>query len=613
MGNLQYFTQKYIDWVIRLGRIRFSLLGIAILAAFALCIQILMSVFIVGKIYWIDIIRSISFGLISAPFVIYFFTKLVEKLENSRRELENSVIELRNEVSERVLAQEKLSIALEKLARINREKTTLLATISHELRTPLNGIIGLSRILMDENLTAQQHSYLKTIYISAVSLGHIFSDIIDLEKIDASHIKLVNAPVDVYSFLNDINNFSSLMAEQKHLKFSLVLPIDLPDWLEFDRVRLNQILWNLISNAVKFTEKGQITLEVKQCDNEVYQFIVTDSGSGIPTEELDRVFMLYYQVKENNKNTQGSGIGLAISKNLAHLMGGDLVVESQLGKGSSFTLFIKAKKSHPEESLVSNQVTSLSILLVEDIELNIIVAKAALEKLGHHVDVAMRGEEAIKLFEKNAYDFILLDIQLPDMTGFDVAKYLRTNYEEGIYDFLPPLIAFTANVMQSLEEYKRQGMDGVLRKPLSLNELIQCLNSYFDESSLISNSPSDLCLNKRDNVIDLSLLTLVGKQNFLANLKLFEETMPIYLSELRAAYEAYRLNKMVPLKLTQIVHKIKGAAGSAGLISVQLAVNKLQKSIENRNLESLSEQLIVLEQQWTNSVREAEWHTRKTP
>ncbi|HHF3713131.1 TPA: histidine kinase dimerization/phospho-acceptor domain-containing protein, partial [Haemophilus influenzae] len=163
MKNFKYFAQSYVDWVIRLGRLRFSLLGVMILAVLALCTQILFSLFIVHQISWVDIFRSVTFGLLTAPFVIYFFTLLVEKLEHSRLDLSSSVNRLENEVAERIAAQKKLSQALEKLEKNSRDKSTLLATISHEFRTPLNGIVGLSQILLDDELDDLQRNYLKTI------------------------------------------------------------------------------------------------------------------------------------------------------------------------------------------------------------------------------------------------------------------------------------------------------------------------------------------------------------------------------------------------------------------------------------------------------------------
>ena len=204
--NLKYFTQKYIDWVIKLGRFKFSLLGILVLAIWAILTQILLSIFIIGEIHWEDLLRSISFGLISAPFVIYFFTLLVEKLELSRLHLAKSVEDLRSEIQERICAEQSL-------AKINRDKTTLMETISHELRTPLNGIIGLSRILLDDELSDKQRNYLKTINISAISLSHILSDIIDLEKIDGLRIELHPVESDLTLIINNMTNIGALMAE----------------------------------------------------------------------------------------------------------------------------------------------------------------------------------------------------------------------------------------------------------------------------------------------------------------------------------------------------------------------------------------------------------------
>ena len=258
------FARRYVDWVVRLGKIRFSILGVLILAILALCTQMVLSLIFVGTIYWQDLLRSIVFGMISAPFVIYFFTLLVEKLERSRQALSHSVVKLQNEVQERLLAEKRLSAALDKVEKISRDKTTLMTTISHELRTPLNGIIGLSRILLEEQPTARQSSYLRTINSSAISLSHIFSDIIDLEKIDARRIELNRKETDLYALLNDISNFAVLIAGEKHLEFRLICPPTLPNWLMLDGVRLSQILWNLITNAVKFTPQGSVTLSIEQ-------------------------------------------------------------------------------------------------------------------------------------------------------------------------------------------------------------------------------------------------------------------------------------------------------------------------------------------------------------
>ena len=587
MKNFRYFAQRYVDWVIRLGRVRFSLLGIVILAILAICIQILLSTLLSDGIHWSDIVRSITFGLFTAPFVIYFFTLLVERLERSRLEL---------------------SKTLARLEKNSRDKSTLLATISHELRTPLNGIIGLSRILLDDKLTEQQN-YLNTINLSAVSLGHIFSDIIDLDKIDSKRIELNIQPCDFHSLLNDFYNFGTLMAEQKGLKFSLKLDDNLPNWLYLDRARLSQILWNLISNAVKFTDKGEVILTVKKIQDNQYQFSVADTGAGIASCELDKIFTMYYQVKDNIHRSAGSGIGLAISKNLAQLMQGDLTVESELDKGSTFYLTIIADKAQANEMNTETAMQHLSILLVEDVELNVVVAKSILEKQGHYVDVAMNGEQAILLFEKNTYDIVFLDIKLPDMSGFDIAQYLRKNYEEGIYDFLPPLIAFTANVMHSEEEYQEQGMDGVLRKPLSLIELRQCFKTFLgDDIECISDEEE---LPQVQEGINISLIELIGKSQAKANVDLFKQWMPIYLDELETAYDDYLANSDMQQTVSDVAHKIKGAAASVGLVNVQNIAKQAQDTSLPNWTSDIASWIKQLSNEWPQNLAELEAYLEK--
>ncbi|OOF69398.1 ATP-binding protein [Rodentibacter caecimuris] len=605
MQHIKSLAQRYIDWLIRLGRVKFSLLGIFLLAVFALSLQVLLSFFIIGDIYWLDIVRSIIFGLMSAPFVIYFFAVLVERLETSRQQLSRSVTELKKEVSERKQTENKLSIALDNLEEIHRDKSNLMATISHELRTPLNGIIGLSRILLDGNLTEEQRSYLKTISVSAVSLGHIFNEIIDMEKIDANRIRINLQPTALSSLLNDIQNFGVLLSEQKKLQFITDYDSNLPNWLMLDSVRLSQILWNLINNAVKFTQDGFIRLTVKGTSPQTYEFTITDTGIGIPNEELPYIFEMYYQVKkqpDNQINLVGSGIGLSVSKTLANLMGGDLTVKSQVGKGSTFILSITAMEALAPQQLDCYQGRHLNILLVEDLELNILVARSVLEKLGHQVDSALNGKQAIRLFEQNNYDLVLLDIQLPDMTGFQIAQYLRKRYEEGIYDSLPPLIAFTANVMHDEEEYLDQGMDGVLRKPLAIDELNTCLcvhlDEYFHEKPLSLNDQIE-----QSETLDLALLQLLNKSQIEQSLKMFEKMIPNYLIELKAYYQQYQSTGKLQ-QITHQAHKIKGAAASVGLRSIYQLANELEHLNVEYYDEKCKELINELENQYQKNMDE---------
>ncbi|EIJ67704.1 ATP-binding protein [Pasteurella bettyae] len=605
MKNMKFFAQQYVDWVIKLGRLKFSLLGFILIASLALCTHILLSLIFTGKIHWESLLYSVVFGVISAPFVIYFFALLVERLELSRQNLTNLVAELQQEIKVRIRAERRLEQA-------SRDKTTLMATISHELRTPLNGIVGLSRILLDTHLNDEQRNYLKTINISAVSLGHIFNDIIDLQKIDGSKIELYKRETDFPALITDIYNLGKLMAEQKNLCFDIQVDENLPHWIMLDYTRLSQVLWNLMSNAVKFTEKGAVSLQIKRLSYDKYSFAVKDTGQGIPQSELAKIFAMYYQVgsKTNKHKAAGSGIGLAISKNIARLMDGDLTVESKEGKGSTFTLVIKADEvNQPLNNEVEELGLNLHILLVEDIELNIIVAKSVLEKLGHYVDIAMTGQEALEKFEKGNYDLVFLDIQLPDMTGFDIAKVLRNKYEDGVYDYLPPLIALTANVMQSKVDYQKQGMDDVLRKPLSIESLNKCLIEYFgDEIGVPMKSlnsaeiESSLDIEEFDYVMLKDLIDMLGVEFVQKNLELFKQTMPSYMVELHNSYQKYLVDSAYKKEVASNSHKIKGAASSIGLKHIQQVAEKGQHDDNTEWESNIKFWINEIEETWLSDV-----------
>ncbi|TCP93304.1 two-component system aerobic respiration control sensor histidine kinase ArcB [Cricetibacter osteomyelitidis] len=608
MQNIRKFAQRYVDWVIKLGRFKFTLLGFAVLAVFALGVQLILSYFFIDETYWQDLIRSIIFGLISAPFFIYFFNLLVEKLERSRQQLARYNQELNNKVYQ-------LNQAKNQIEQASRNKTELMATISHELRTPLNGIVGLSRILLDGNLTEEQRNYLQTINVSAVSLGHIFNDIIDLEKLDSRRIDIIAKDTDFTAWLNDINNFATIMTAQKKLKFIIQYGDNLPHWANFDGVRLSQILWNLISNAVKFTEKGEIILKIDRTSEDQLQFSLTDSGIGIPQEELGKIFAMYYQVQANKRaGTTGSGIGLSISKRIAKLMGGDLSVESQVGIGSTFRLQIKINEASPPSAYaISNVHLSLHILLVEDLEINVIVAKSLLEKLGYQVDVANNGEQALQKFEQNQYDLILLDILLPDMSGFDIARRLRQNYEDGIYDYLPPLVALTANVLNSKTEYQQKGMDDVLAKPLSVEALNACLLEFFaDEINMNTNTspenPKSAVQNSEifDVPMLLELKEMLGLTFLQDNLALFKQTMPNYIQDLNQSYKRYLASEETAKTVAQHAHKIKGAAAAVGLKHLQQIAQQAQTETDPQWQTQIARWIDVLTKEWLTDVEALE-------
>ena len=462
------------------------------------------------------------------------------------------------------------------LEKASRDKTTFISTISHELRTPLNGIVGLSRMLLDENFNKEQTQYLKTIHMSAITLGNIFNDIVDLDKLDRRRLNLVNDCINVDDFMNDLQSLAYIQTEQKKLTLIFELQGELPKCINSDGTRLRQVLWNLITNAVKFTEQGEVSI---RCSSFVEQkqtwlrFEVQDTGVGIPEDKLDKIFAMYYQVK-GERHATGTGIGLAVSSKIVKAMNGLLTVTSELGKGSIFTLSIPITYATSLKADATFEVPTLSILLVEDIELNILVARALLEKQGHTVDVAMDGLQAIEKVENKQYELILMDIQLPDMNGYEVTKRLREAHSQ-----LPPIVALTANIFSDSQQFMTKGLDDAIGKPLSLPLFNAMLERHFSDG--LGLVPDLINLKKDDTTATevvlfnesmlKELMEFLPTSVMLDNVGLFETLMPEYLSIL----ESHMVAKNEQGIISQS-HKIKGAAASVGLLRIQKLAQKMQ-------------------------------------
>lgn len=467
-------------------------------------------------------------------------------------------------------------------AKASTDKTRFIATISHELRTPLNGIVGLSRMLRDTELSDEQFSWVSTIYASAITLGNIFNDIIDLDKLDRDKLELSLKTVSLRDFTEELSSIIRLLAADKSLELRTTINEPLPQLVEVDGTRLRQILWNILFNAVKFTQKGHVSLSVSSTrpndDMCLVTFVIEDTGVGIPDAELDKIFAMYYQVDHpDHQSATGTGIGLAICKQMVDLMKGEIRVSSSVGKGTRFEVQLPLQISKRPMQVQQLQVTGLNILLVEDIELNVMVAKALLEKLGQHVDVAMTGQEAIDKARATQYDLILLDIQLPDMTGFDVANTL---HEEELV-MQTPIVALTANVIKKREEYLQNGMDDVIAKPIKKSRFIEVFNELFTGPAAPIASPTGE-VEKPDNskiltnILDIDLLQMlvdtIGEDMVRASVKVFQDKMPEYMEILQLSLSADEKSEVCSQ-----AHKIKGAAGSVGLARVQRIANQIQQ------------------------------------
>ena len=417
------------------------------------------------------------------------------RLKNNSKDEYGTLIIAFNHLLNHIEIQNKILIeSQQKALQLAKVKELFLAHMSHEIRTPLNAIYGFIILLSETKLSEKQKLYLHYIKTSLENLQVIINDILDFSKIEAGKLKIKKQIFDLHSLLNELKQVFTPKAKEKKIDLLLEIDKNLPQFIIGDKIRLNQILINLIGNAIKFTETGYVKLKVdvknKQDKSITLFFKVIDTGIGIKKEKLNNIFEEFQQADhEIATKYGGTGLGLAITQKLLKLQNGKIFVESEYKKGSTFAFeitydlptseeikeFVKKKEKENIKSTKIKNLKGIKILIVEDNKINQILLKKILTKYDAKITVASNGKEAISAVEKDYFDLIFMDINLPEMNGFEAAKYIKTKINNVLKQQIP-IVALTAAVTEDEKnKAEKAGMAFFISKPFKENEIIDII------------------------------------------------------------------------------------------------------------------------------------------